>query len=67
MESGRGLPHSKTLARSLAVHGRREALWSAAVLCRFVSPIVQSLRSARRRKDFPKGKLVFATELVSCI
>jgi hypothetical protein len=34
IESGRGLPHSKTLARIFTAHGWREASWSAAVLCR---------------------------------
>ena len=34
-KSGRGLPHSKTLPRSPAAHGRREASWSAVALWRF--------------------------------
>jgi hypothetical protein len=34
MHSGRGRPHSKTFGQC-TVLGKREASWSAAVLCRF--------------------------------
>jgi len=36
-KSGRGRPHSKTLARGLCVQLNPRGFWSAAVLCRFAS------------------------------
>ena len=44
-ESGRGLPHSRTLSRIMASHVPREASWSAAVPCR--SGVAIEQRDAR--------------------
>jgi general secretion pathway protein G len=46
-ESGRGLPHSKTLSRVPGTHETREASWSAAALCRYRRATEQELGRSR--------------------
>jgi hypothetical protein len=56
-KSGGGPPHSKTLARVLAVHGKREAFWSAPALWRFFRLRLRKTSLAKMRplvKNFTK-------------